>query len=59
LRLVCQMPIEDKISMADIIIDNQTSIAITEKKVAEVWRELIRREKEKDEISYQNYGGGK
>jgi dephospho-CoA kinase len=47
LRLACQMPIDDKISMADIVIGNQGSIADTEKKVAEVWRELIRREKEK------------
>ncbi len=45
LRLVCQMPINDKISLADIVIDNQASIADTEKKVEEVWQELIRREK--------------
>jgi dephospho-CoA kinase len=51
LRLVCQMPIDDKISMADIVIDNQSSISDTEKKVKEVWQELIRREK-KSEISY-------
>ena len=44
LRLVCQMPIDDKISLADIVIDNQASIANTEKKVEEVWQELIRRE---------------
>ncbi len=28
----------------DIVIDNQASIAETEKKVEEVWQELIRRE---------------
>jgi dephospho-CoA kinase len=45
LRLVSQLPIEDKISMADIVIDNRSSIADTENKVKEVWPELIRREK--------------
>ena len=44
LRLSCQMPIDDKISLADIVIDNQESIANTEKRVEEAWRELIRRE---------------
>ncbi len=44
LRLVCQMLIDDKIILADIVIDNQASIAETEKKVEEVWQELIRRE---------------
>ncbi len=43
-RLVCQMPINDKICLTDIVIDNQKSIADTEEKVEEVWQELIRRE---------------
>ncbi len=46
-RLVCQMPINDKICLADIVIDNQGSVADTEKKVEEVWQELIRRENTK------------
>jgi dephospho-CoA kinase len=44
LRLSCQMPINDKISLADIVIDNQGRIGETEKNVAIVWQELLRRE---------------
>jgi dephospho-CoA kinase len=44
LRLTCQMPIRDKIPLADIVIDNQCAIHETEKKVAEVWRKLLERE---------------
>ncbi len=47
LRLKCQMPIRDKIHLADIVIDNQCAIHETEKKVAEVWRSLLEREKNK------------
>jgi len=43
-RLNCQMPIDDKIPLADIVIDNQGPIRETAKKVAEVWQELRRRE---------------
>ncbi|NTW31273.1 MAG: dephospho-CoA kinase [Bacteroidetes bacterium] len=50
-RLKNQMPIGDKVGLADIVINNQSSIADTQKRVQEVWRELIRREKEKTEIS--------
>ena len=50
-RLKNQMPINDKIILSDIVIDNQASIADTEKKVKEIWQVLIRREKEKTEIS--------
>jgi dephospho-CoA kinase len=50
LRLQSQMPINDKISLADIVIDNQGTIARTEKKVEEVWQELLRREELKDGI---------
>jgi dephospho-CoA kinase len=39
------MPIRNKISLADIVIDNQSSIAETEEKVEHVWQELLRREK--------------
>jgi dephospho-CoA kinase len=44
-RLKSQMPIRNKISLADIVIDNQSSIAETEEKVEHVWQELLRREK--------------
>lgn len=45
------MPIGDKVGLADIVINNQSAIADTQKRVQEVWLELIRREKEKTEIS--------
>jgi dephospho-CoA kinase len=47
LRLLSQMPIGDKIRLADIVIDNQGSINQTEDKVEEVWRNLLAREKNK------------
>jgi len=48
-RIKNQMPIGDKAGLADIVINNQSSIADTRKRVQEVWDELIRREKEKTE----------
>ena len=47
LRLDRQMPIHDKICLADIVIDNSCAVAETEKKVAGVWRNLLEREKNK------------
>lgn len=47
LRLASQMPIRDKISLADIVINNQGAISETEKKVTCVWRDLLEREKSK------------
>ncbi|MEE9911422.1 MAG: dephospho-CoA kinase [Deltaproteobacteria bacterium] len=47
LRLSCQMPIHDKIALADIVIDNQCALEETEKHVAKVWRDLVEREKNK------------
>lgn len=44
LRLSCQMPIHDKIQLADFVIDNQGAMAETERKVAAVWRDLMARE---------------
>jgi dephospho-CoA kinase len=44
-RLGSQMPINDKISLADIVIDNRGTIGETQKKAEEVWHELLRREK--------------
>lgn len=47
LRLSSQMPIHDKIQLADIVIDNQHSVRETENRVAQVWRDLMEREKTK------------
>ncbi len=44
LRLKNQMPIADKIGLADIVIDNQSDVSQTEKKVEEIWQQLKARE---------------
>ena len=44
-RLKSQMPIGEKIALADIVIDNEGSIPETEKRVGQVWQELLWREK--------------
>lgn len=44
-RLKSQMPIRKKISLADIVIENKSSMAETEERVEQVWQELLRREK--------------
>ena len=46
-RLNSQMPIDEKIALADMVIDNKGSIAETEKKVKKVWLELLKIEKQK------------
>ena len=46
-RLKSQMPINEKIALADIIIDNDGGIPETEKRVRQVWKELLIREKNK------------
>jgi dephospho-CoA kinase len=46
-RLKSQMPISEKISLADIVIDNEGSIPETEKKVGQIWQELLQRDKVK------------
>lgn len=46
-RLKSQMPIGEKIALADIVIDNEGSIPETEKRVGQVWKELLRRENKK------------
>ena len=46
-RLKSQMPISEKIALADIVIDNEGSIPETEKKVRQVWQELLKKEKQK------------
>jgi dephospho-CoA kinase len=45
-RLNCQLPISEKIALADIVIDNKGSISETEKRVGQVWQELLQREKQ-------------
>ena len=45
-RLKSQMPISEKIELADIIIDNKGSITETEKRVGQVWQELLQKEKQ-------------
>ena len=44
-RLKSQMPIGEKIALADIVIDNDGGIPETEKRVRQVWRELLQKEK--------------
>jgi dephospho-CoA kinase len=39
------MPIIEKIALADIVIDNDGGIPETEKRVRQVWRELLQKEK--------------
>lgn len=46
-RLSCQMPIREKIQLANIVINNQGTISETEKKVQEIWLELRQREQRK------------
>ena len=45
-RLKSQMPISEKISLSDIVIDNEGSFSETEKRVGQVWRELLQQEKQ-------------
>lgn len=47
LRLSSQMPIRDKVALADMVIDNSCAMEDTEKIVARVWRNLLERERTK------------
>ncbi|MGA3281241.1 MAG: dephospho-CoA kinase [Smithella sp.] len=47
-RLNSQMPVSEKIALADIVIDNKGTVADTERKVNEIWQELLHREKLKN-----------
>ena len=47
LRLACQMPISEKIPLADIVVDNSGAVDETRKQVAEVWHKLLEKEKAK------------
>jgi len=46
-RLMNQMQIGEKARLADIVIDNQKTVAETEKKVEEVWQKLLKIERNK------------
>jgi dephospho-CoA kinase len=46
-RLACQMPIDDKIPHADMIINNEGSIEKTEKIIDGVWEALVEKQKRK------------
>jgi len=56
LRLSSQMPIRDKIHLADIVIDNSWAVSETQKKVAGVWQCLLEREKNKRSQTGSNLG---
>ena len=43
-RLSAQMPIQDKLALADLIVNNEGSCDETQKQVVAVWRELVRLE---------------
>ena len=47
-RLNSQMPVSEKIALADIVIDNKGTVADTERKVNEIWQEILHREKLKN-----------
>lgn len=44
-RLKFQMPLREKISRADFIIDNNGTLRNTEKQARKIWEELLRRKK--------------
>jgi dephospho-CoA kinase len=46
-RLASQLPIAEKIKMADIVIENKGAAVETEKIVVKVWKELLIREADK------------
>ncbi len=46
IRLSAQLPIEEKVARADLVIDNRGTREETEKRVGKVWKELVRRERE-------------
>lgn len=43
-RLNAQFPIEEKVPLADVVINNQDSIEKTQKIVDDLWQELLKRE---------------
>jgi len=51
LMIASQMPIEEKIPLADVVIDNSFPLEKTEKEVEQVWKDLQRWEAQKDRRS--------
>jgi dephospho-CoA kinase len=47
LRLAAQIPIGDKVSRADIVLDNGGTLEETHRLLDGIWEELLRREREK------------
>lgn len=47
LRLAAQMPIDEKIPLADIVFDNTCSLADVKNRVEKLWEELTRLQREK------------
>lgn len=45
LRINCQLPLEDKVRMADFVIDNSKTILQTKKQAVEIITEVLRRRK--------------
>ena len=46
-RLSAQMPIDEKLRRADVVIRNDSTMGDLEKRVDEVWQELLARERQK------------
>jgi dephospho-CoA kinase len=46
-RLKSQMPIDEKLKYADLVIQNDATMRELEKRVEEVWQELLARERQK------------
>jgi len=46
-RLKAQMPIDEKLRAADVVIRNDGTMRDLEKRVEEVWQELLARERQK------------
>jgi dephospho-CoA kinase len=46
-RLSAQMPIQDKLPLADLIVNNEGTCDETQQQIVPVWQELVRRERAK------------
>ncbi|HOI75004.1 MAG TPA: dephospho-CoA kinase [Syntrophales bacterium] len=47
LRLASQMPIDEKVPLADLVIDNEGTFEETEARIEDIWRRLTDTEREK------------
>jgi dephospho-CoA kinase len=47
LRLASQMPIDEKVPLADLVINNEGTFGETEAQIEDIWRRLMEREREK------------